>query len=197
MKKISLEQIITTMAKKGYRVSQNDSKNFNLNIVGIRAADMTPNVFNDLLVVFWKYQGKWYSRQWSCTTDPGTYWLKNPGNVEGTAILKEGQIIGMWKIGLHRGQYKALVQNNPCVVYRDRDKDAVLDAVIGTEDNGVFGINLHKAGENSIQVDKWSAGCQVFARIKDFNEFMVIADESAKLWGNSFTYSLLKESDIT
>jgi hypothetical protein len=32
---------------------------------------------------------------------------------------------------------------------------------------GIFGINIHKAGsrvEGSTQIDKWSAGCQVFSK---------------------------------
>ena len=35
-----------------------------------------------------------------------------------------------------------------------------------------YGINIHNAGASSTQVDKWSAGCQVFSHSADFEEFM-------------------------
>jgi hypothetical protein len=64
-------------------------------------------------------------------------------------------------------------------------------------DTGFFGINIHKAGRASVQVDKWSAGCQVFAKSADFAEFMDLTEEAEKRYGNSFTYTLLLETDFT
>jgi hypothetical protein len=39
-------------------------------------------------------------------------------------------------------------------------------------------------------------GCQVFKRVKDFDEFMKIVKKSAKIHGNSFTYTLIESNDI-
>ena len=65
-----------------------------------------------------------------------------------------------------------------------------------TIDTGYFGINIHKAGRASTQVDKWSAGCQVISRSEDFATFMDLTEEAAERHGNSFTYTLLLETDF-
>jgi len=115
-------------------------------------------------------------------------------NVSGTAILVPGQYRGVYKIGKHRGQYEALVQLGGRVkVYRDRNKDEVLDMNPDTADEGYFGINIHKAGTQSTEVNKWSAGCQVFANEYDFRQFMNLVKRSAELWGETFTYTLVDE----
>ena len=59
---------------------------YNLNIVGIRSADTTPNKFNDALYVIYKERGMWVARWWPITTDPGLYWLENPGNQLGYRV---------------------------------------------------------------------------------------------------------------
>jgi hypothetical protein len=64
---------------------------------------------------------------------------------------------------------------------------------------GIFGINIHKAGKfknGSTQIDKWSAGCQVFSKESDFNQLMELAYKAKDLYGNSFTYTLIESKDI-
>ena len=64
----------------------------------------------------------------------------------------------------------------------------------------VYGINIHKAGgrvDGSTQIDKWSAGCQVFSKESDFNEFMDVCRKASGTWGNSFTYTLIESKDIS
>ena len=61
---------------------------------------------------------------------------------------------------------------------------------------GLFGINHHKAGKSSTQVDKWSAGCQVQPNEALFDIEMKIFKQAAANWGNSFTYTLLESKDI-
>ena len=63
---------------------------------------------------------------------------------------------------------------------------------------GYFGINIHRSNPNneSKVVEKWSAGCQVFKKINDFFEFMDICNKAKNIWGNSFTYTLIKEEDL-
>ena len=197
MKKPSIEQIIKSMEKLNYSIFRDNSKDYNLNIVGIRSDDHTPNIFNDLEVVFWRSSTGWTSYYMKVTTDPGLYWLNNPMNVNGTAILKAGQYKGLWKLGLHQGKYEALVQKAPCTVIRDINRDGKLDFT-GKEDTGIFGINNHRANEKveSTKVEKWSAGCIVIANPKDFENHMKICNFAAKNWGNSFTYTLIKEKDL-
>ena len=197
MKPIKLTDIITVMERLNYRVFESNHKPYNLNLVGIRSIDPAPNVFNDQLWVFWKNNvGKWDINIYTITTDPGLYWLKNPINPAGTGILKPGQYLGLWKIGIHNGKYEALVQATPCTLIRDYNRDDKLDYHSSREETGLFGINLHHAGDDSATVDKFSAGCQVFKRIVDFNEFMGLARKTRDFWGNSFTYTLMGEDEI-
>lgn len=172
---------------------------FELNIIGLRADSVTPNVFDDHIHVFFNNQeGKLVEYSFAATTDPGTYWLKNPMNPQGTAILKEGQYINTWGIGMHRGKYLALVQKKPLTVLRDYDRNAVLDFMNGKADTGMFGINIHRAQEvgTTKVVDHFSAGCQVFASAKDFALFMSLCERHRQLYGNAFTYTLIDERVI-
>ncbi|WP_243348678.1 hypothetical protein [Parabacteroides sp. FAFU027] len=199
MTDITLEKIQNALRKKGYKIFENDTKPYNLNIVGIRSINAKPNSFDDWITVMWKYKGNWNLVKYEATTDPGLFWLENPGNPLGTAILKEGQYPGSHQLGLHQGKYKALVQIGNLTVIRDYDRDKQLDYNSGSEEtNNNFGINIHRACLNgrSIQVDKWSAGCQVFADSFQFNHFMDMCNESAKILGNKFTYTLLNKNDL-
>jgi len=194
----SLDKIIQTMEDRGYPVFRNASKKFNLNIVGIRTKDNTSNKFNDELVVFWPIgAGIFDSLRLDITTDPGLYYREHPINVNGTAILKEGFHRQIWQLGLHQGKKPALVQRGLATVYRDNNKDEVLDMVDGTEQQGYFGINLHRAGKDSSQVDRWSAGCQVVGNEKEFEAFLSLVDLASTNWGNKFSYTLLLEEWLT
>lgn len=221
---INVNDIKNVMLSKGYNVYLKDDRLYNINIVGIRSNDISANTFNDELYVFWKYRGKEECKIYPITTDPGTIVRLNPINTNGTAIVVPGQYKNLWKIGLHKGQYEALVQKENITVIRDFNKDSYLDCsipiiydriiktsgatvkydyvlddkIICRVEIGMFGINLHRSSitDKSLYVDNWSAGCQVFRHIKDFNEFMIICNNSARVFGNSFTYTLLNESDF-
>ena len=197
MIKISgVEHIIRVMEKKGHKVFK-DPSGHDLNIIGIRTADTAANRFNDYLCVFYLFDGHWNFFAFPATTDPGTFYRENPINVKGTAILKPGQYRGMWKIGRHKG-YKALQQNKPATVYRDADRDKNIDVEDQEEQTGMFGINCHRANsaKASTQVDKWSAGCQVFQDPDHYNFLLNLCQRGADKFGNSFTYTLLIEKDF-
>lgn len=185
------------MKNKNYRVYQSDDKDYNLNIVGIRSSENIPDMFNDVLILFWKYRGVWHERKYVITTDPGLYYLKNPMNVKGTAILKEQQVRGSHRLSLHRGRYQALTQVKPLTVIRDYDRDSNLDYNSGREDTGYFGINIHNSGRHlSKIVNKWSAGCQVFQSPISYRDFIQVCRNSKQVWGDSFTYTLLHERSL-
>lgn len=170
---------------------------YNVNIIGIRSTVHHPNQFDDRICVVFKDEFGWITRTWPATTEPGTYWLNHPTRIEGTAILVPGQYRGCWKIGKHRGQYDALVQRKGEVkVYRDSNRDEIVDMNPDTTQEGFFGINIHKAGAESTEVNKWSAGCQVFANRDDFKEFMGICYSARTVWGDGFTYTLINEFDF-
>jgi hypothetical protein len=190
-----IEKLQKAMKAKGYAFFENGD--YNLNIIGIRNASTgskVTNVFDDLLTVSYKVDGQWKHHSWSATTDPGTKGVKEFHNAQGVARLVPGQYKGSYAIGLHQGKYEALKQAKPVKVYRDANKDMTYDEKLITE--GIYGINIHKAGVDSTYVENWSEGCQVFKRSADFDEFMKIVKKAATLHGNSFTYTLLLSSDI-
>jgi len=186
------------LLKKGYTFFDNNTA-YNVNIIGVRRVNgAAANKFDDTIVVIYRNKQKfWEVFTADITTDPGFYWLENPMNVDGTAILVPNQYRGVYKRDLHQGKYEALCQRNGEVsVYRDADRDRRHDMDPSTIDTGYFGINIHKAGRSSTQVDKWSAGCQVFSRSESFATFMDLTEEGAETHGNSFTYTLLLETDF-
>ena len=196
---VNVLNVIQAVESRGFDVFKNDTKPYNLNIVGIRSAQPTTNKFNDLMCVFWKYEGQWNMYKMQCTTLPGLYWLENPMNSKGCAILKEGQYKGVYEIDLHNGKYEAICQRlGPVTVYRDDDKDTEYDMLEGTEQTGMFGINLHRASayKELDDVDKNSAGCQVIQDPNEYEVHMGVANMAAEIWGNKFTYTLINENDL-
>ena len=195
------EQIETAVKSKGYRWFEGG--NYNLNIVGVRNSEtnnVVTNKFDDCLTVSYSINGENKFHCFDATTDPGTHWEQNILNKDGVAILVPGQYRGSHKIGLHAGKYEALRQQKPLKVYRDKNKDGIYDTVAENIHEGIYGINIHRAtkweGKKSTQIDKWSAGCQVIAANDDFKLFMELVNESSKLYGNSFTYTLIESKDI-
>ncbi|MFD0998682.1 hypothetical protein ACFQ21_05160 [Ohtaekwangia kribbensis] len=169
-------------------------KPYQLNIVGLRSKNTNANSFDDEIHVFYRTEkGDWNYRSYKATTDPGTFWLNNPSYSQGTAILAQGQYKDAYAIGLHRGKYEALRQVKPVTVIRDYNRDSLLDFNNGTEETGIFGINIHRAESNGTTkyIDKYSAGCQVFQNAGDFNQFMDLCERHKSLYGNSFTYTLI------
>ena len=186
----TVEQLMQTLTRLGHKVFDDE-----LNLVGIRKDYQATNRFDDTFCAFINDGTRWFAFYWPCTTDPGWPHLEN-GLAKGTAVLAEGQYIGAYKIGLHQGQYPALVQAGPVTVYRDRNGDHNLD--LENPETGRFGINIHRAGGSrpSVQVDRWSAGCQVLANPLDFAELMTMCRMSVSAGHYSFTYTLIRESDL-
>jgi hypothetical protein len=190
---LTYEKIKAIMTGKGYPFF---TDLFDLNIIGIRTADNVVNTFKDYLLFVRSDKNGNMVKIYPATTDPGLFWLEHPENVKGTAIVKPGHYPKLWTPGIHF-TYRALVQENPITVYRDGNRDDNLDAIPGTEDTGMFGINCHHAGEDSQTVGQWSAGCQVFQKLADFIEAMGFVDDQIKaLLGYFFSYSLLEEKDF-
>lgn len=195
---LNVDILIDAMKRKEYKVFENDTKPYNLNLIAIRSNDLTPNKFNDLFCVLWKFQGVWNLFTVPCTTDPGLYYLEAPINPLGTAVIYPDQYPGLWQLGKHQGKYDALVQKRPITVIRDYNKDKKIDYDEGRIDRGIFGINHHRAnGEwESQEVNKWSAGCVVTPNPNNWDIEMKIFTEGARNWGNSFTFTLLEEDDL-
>lgn len=193
------EQIEEAIKAKSYAWFEG-AKDYDVNIVGVR--NSTPgkkvtNVFDDTLTLSFKVDGQWKFYSWPITTDPGKKAMLEYHNPNGVARVVPGQYRGMWAIGLHQGKYEAMKQVKPVKVYRDKNKDMSYDEV--TIQEGLFGINGHRSNPKteSEYVENWSEGCQVFKRLKDFNEFMTLIRKAKDLHSNSFTYTLIESKDIS
>ena len=193
------EQVEATVKAKGYVYFEDtNNKGYDANIIGIRnsaTGQKVTNAFDDLITLSYKDEtGAWHYHEWPATTDPGKKGILESQNKSGIARLVEGQYRGSHSIGLHQGKYEALKQAKNVKVYRDANRDMNYDE--NKIEEGVFGINIHKAGDDSTYVENWSMGCQVFKKSADFDEFMEICKKSSKIHGNSFTYTLIESTEI-
>jgi len=199
MQRPTLKQVKRAVKENGYQWFERG--NYNLNIVGIRNSstrDKVTNKFDDWITLSYKKRDKWVFKAFSATTDPGTHFTKNLINSKGVAILVPGQYRSAYKIRLHAGKYEAICQHKYVKVYRDKNRDMMFDMLEENIDEGKYGINIHRATKHgtSNRIDKWSAGCQVIANTSDFFIMMAVAHESARIWGNKFTYTLIESEDI-
>ena len=190
------EQIEAAVKAKGYAWFEGPL-NYDVNIVGVRNSSTgkaVTNVFDDLLTLSYKINGIWQFHSWQATTDPGKKGVMEYHNAAGVARLVPGQYRGSHTIRLHQGKYEALGQAKPVKVYRDANRNMTYEE--NQIQEGVFGINIHKAGANSTYVENWSEGCQVFKKIVDFEAFMTICRKAKDIHGNSFSYTLIESADI-
>jgi hypothetical protein len=202
--KVTAAVLTNTYKKLGYKLND-DSKGFNPNILGIRTKEVDSNTFNDWLIV---WDNKGYFEKYMATTDPGVYWRVHPMNVEGVGMMVEGQYIDHYVLGLHKGEYEALVEATQVEAYRDNDKDTKLSNKSGKKSKGKFGMNIHRAnleGYGSKLVDKWSAGCQVLANYTSRREGKVVIEwvhfltsmrKCVPANNGKFTYTLICEVDL-
>ena len=201
--KLIAENIKNIMQEKGYSFFEDGV--FNANIVGVRSSSDRSNLFDDTIILIYKNKKKeWEIISSLATTDPGKKYLLQPINEQGTAILVPGQYKGVYRIDIHAKNnsnfaHEALCQRNGKVkVWRDNNKNETLDHDEESLEEGWYGINIHRAkssGETDY-VGAYSAGCQVFKNSTDYKLFMDVVKRSAKLYGNSFSYTLLEEKDF-
>jgi len=166
---------------------------YDLNIIGERNPEGEADKFDDWIHVIYRVRGVWNWHAYACTTDAGMYYLKSYNMPSGTAILcHPQQMRGVYSLDLHKARYEALCQRNGTVdVWRDRNRDHIHD-MMGDIDTGYFGINIHKAGKNSVIVGKWSAGCTVIQHQDDFDEFIKLCKMQVKHNNfDTFTYTLI------
>lgn len=183
-------QFLDQMKQKKFHVYDKPGA---INIVGFRSKEQVPDKFNDYLAVYLAKSGGVFEYDcWPITTMPGIPWLRTPMNRKGTAVLVPGQYRNSYRIGLYHG-YRALRQVGPVRVFRDNNLDGEADMENVSIEEGFFGIHIHRAGLWSKIVGVSSAGCQVFQRRRDFDEFMSFCEEASTFHKNSFSYTLLDQ----
>ena len=192
----TLNDIIRAAESKGYTI---DKRPYKLNLIGVRNSAATDQKKFDDQIAYFYYDnnGTLVGKVATATTDPSTYFLNEPMNPKGAAILQAGEYKDTWRIGLHRGKYKALVQVKPVTVIRDDDRNSYINYFAPTQ-TGLFGINIHRASltkNNVTEIGQDSAGCQVFQNASDFNSMMGMAETSRTKHGNKFSYILIDDRD--
>lgn len=197
IKDIVLADVKAVMAAKGYEVF---NRNGVPNIVGIRSAIRSAELYDDVCFVWWNENNKETGRSYTITTNPSEHYLQNPLNVQGTAILVPEQYKGCWILGSHgKSKQFALIQQGGQVrVYRDKNKDRVLDYDAKTIDTGFFGINLHHGALSDVPViGVWSAGCQVWRYNVPHKKLMAEFKRMSEAYNFfKFSYTLLDQADF-
>lgn len=165
--------------RKDYKIFKSNNRNYNVNIWFIRNSDITVDAFNDICFLFYKEfkTNKWVGKLYKVSTNPGLYYLNNPLNKQGTAIVVPGQYIKTHKIDLHKrgtsSEHEAFCHRKGVVlVYRDNNKDSILDIGGDIYRNGA-GLNSHRPtnySQKTGKVNRSSAGCLIHATREQFDK---------------------------
>ena len=148
--KLIAENLKAVMDKKDYVFFEEGT--FNVNIVGIRSKEKKSNIFDDTMLLVYKNKKKeWEVQSSVITTDQGEKYLVDPISTKGAAILVPNQYRGVYCVDIHarnnsRFAHEALCKRNGKLqVWRDNNKDNILDHNPESIDEGWFGINIHRS----------------------------------------------------
>lgn len=193
---ITLGDVKNVMIEKGYKIF-NDGRP---NIIGVRNATFDiGDEYNDRAWVWWN-DGKENVHTYTITTHPGYHYLQRPiKGTNGTAILVPDQYIDCWTLDYHLGKQYALCQRGGEVkVYRDNNRDTILNCDPATIDKGYFGIDLHHGTIYDTNViGPYSAGCQVWRYHQPHFDLMIqFRHLSEKYKFKWFSYTLLLQQDF-
>jgi hypothetical protein len=114
-------------------------------------------------------------------------------NRPGLGQLQPSQMVDKYKLGNYLG-HPALLDNGGLPVYRDKLKQNKIEYTLKTTGAHYY---FHRSGQNQTIVNNYSEGCQVFQNWKDHEYFIKLCKEHEKRHGNSFTYTLIEERDIS
>ena len=163
-----------------------------VNPFGIRNFDnLMGGVWNDT-VGFWEPDRMIFVAKG--TVDPSPYYIReHPMNPAGTGVMCHGPHKNTHCVGPHgKTGYTALVNTHdynpkcqPQDLWRvDRDGKFIMENGSPKIFSGYFGANIHHGNAYAIEdhIGAWSAACQVFQDIKDFNILMdaVLSSEMYK-----------------
>jgi hypothetical protein len=181
--------LLRKLRSNGYRIFD---RPLELNIIAERSHTVRSEVMDDTLHLLYKdLENKWVLNSFQVTTDPSAYYIDNPIVPQGYGFIKKGQWLNCYARGFHKGR-PALVQVKPITVIRNYELKGIFKTYTGNEQSGIFGNNIHDMKGSMINA---SAGCVVFSRDKDYQEFLSLTDVHRNRYGNSFTLTLLDFRD--
>jgi len=190
-------------------------EDYQLNIVGVTNSEAGPppnltNLFDDFFTVTYKVNGVPQIKIWPCTTRPGEWYLLGRPNSAGTRTKLNDAGTAMmpthkttirhpnaYRVRLHKGYEAVGTRSGEWITFRDNNWDSQYNELNKQAKN--VGLNLHRSSPKgtSTYVDNWSGGCQVFANIGHFMEFMTLARKHEELWGaGTFSYVLVESAEL-
>ena len=210
--------LIKVLKDKEYEIY---TEKFKMNIVGVRtqrSGDVYSNKFNDKLYAFYRDESdNWKIKRFKISTLPGTkikitenrfnklkvktgkgiigetISLKRYAQLmgrKGLSILKTAQYINSFYLGIFPSNTRALKSNGKQLVYRDSNWDS--DTITySSEEEGNFGIHIHRGYLGGVDVNNWSEACQVFSSEAGLDGFMDLMEVHKDIHGNKFTYTLI------
>lgn len=191
-------QIKKLFANHNYRFFE---RPHSLNIFGIRNENKEADKFDDIIGLAWTQKDaegdlQKCARVFWGTLDSGAYYLQNPMDPGGAAGIVEGQYLKVWQLGKFLGQ-PALIQVTSFKVYRDANRDTILDYNPKRATSGLYGIFLHEHYQNqkiAQHVQRSSAGC-VVPQDRDDHKYLIdkcLRQINAGL-GNTFSFSIFTQ----
>ncbi|WKN31382.1 hypothetical protein PZB74_20750 [Porifericola rhodea] len=184
-----VNSLLRKLRSKGYKIFD---RPLELNLIAERSDTVRSEVMDDSLHMLYKdLEGKWVLNSFQVTTDPSAYYIDNPIVSQGYGFIKKGQWLDAYSLGYHKGR-PALVQVKPMTVIRNYALKGIFKTYTGTEETGIFGNNIHDMKGSMINA---SAGCVVFARDNDYQQFLNQCQVHRNRYGNAFTLSLLDFRD--
>lgn len=172
-------------------------KPFEVNLLGIRSAKVAGKYSDTICCFFTNRNNDIYWRQYPASTVPTGYWLLNPLNKKGCAILATGYHKDIWVDGLHNGKHPGFLQRGGNVtIFRDRSADMNIDLDPNSKEVGMFGINMHRYWSSDLKTDKSSAGCQVLDQAH-VNEILLCWQWEKNTYKSKFlSYGLIDEETL-
>lgn len=182
---------------------------FNLWVFGIRSKSPSANSFNDIIGACWKENGAFKVISWPGTTKPGIDPATKAFTMKGSTLIpgitvRDSHIQGFHKQG-KPDQYLAVRQQKGFPAWSFSGLNYFpWDAVKANPTNRPYysgvplaGINIHRASTSgtTLNVSLWSGGCQVFANINNFNEFLALVgqQQSKTARGATVNYTLMDQ----
>jgi hypothetical protein len=154
-----------------------------------KANNDSPNVFNDLRIVFRIEAGAAVIvERWDATTEPGRYYTEvKKLNPDGAARIAFGQYKA-WSVGTHMNgrpsAHEALVQTASVKIYRDLNEDYEREG--DKTFIGLFGINQHWGFDMSkSDIGAASAGCLVGRTTAGHRAFMNLCKADPRYQANN------------
>jgi hypothetical protein len=128
---------------------------YDANLIVVRDSSQPLDTYDGRIYLCWREPGgAWRELSCRAATRPGTAYLRSPMNSGGTACLVPGRNPGSHALGQHKGT-PALVQVGKVRVWRDNDRDAILDAGPGdVVYDDATGVNVHECS-----APRYLAGC--------------------------------------